>query len=50
MKSRVAELKAQGKPLTEILQVAVPEFQQKYQHWDNPEWVKNAVEHLDTEL
>jgi glyoxylase-like metal-dependent hydrolase (beta-lactamase superfamily II) len=50
MRTRVHELKGEGKTLDAVRAVVVPEFEDKYQSWDNPNWVKNAVERFYAEL
>lgn len=50
LKSRVGQLKAAGKNLQEIEGIAIPEFHEKYKKWDNPEWLKNAVDKFHSEL
>ncbi len=50
VQSRVGKLKAKGKSLEETTARLVPEFQKKYKHWDNPEWIKNALENAYSEL
>ena len=49
LQARVSELKTGGKSLEETVALLMPEFQEAYKHWDNPEWVKNAVENAYSE-
>lgn len=49
LRSRTAELKAQGKSPKEAAQLLTPEFQMKYPNWDNPGWIADAVEHFYSE-
>jgi glyoxylase-like metal-dependent hydrolase (beta-lactamase superfamily II) len=44
LQSRVAELKAQGKPSQEAVQLLSGEFRMKYPDWENPGWIADAVE------
>ncbi|MGH9601482.1 MAG: MBL fold metallo-hydrolase [Terriglobales bacterium] len=50
LRGRVQELDAQGKPLADIITVLTPEVQAKYKDWDNPNWIKNAIERTHAEL
>jgi glyoxylase-like metal-dependent hydrolase (beta-lactamase superfamily II) len=49
VRSRTAELKAQGKSAKDIGQALTPEFKAKYPNWDNPGWIADAVEHFYSE-
>ena len=49
VRSRTAELKAQGKSAKEAAQLLTPEFRMKYPNWDNPGWIADAVEHFYSE-
>ena len=50
LRGRVQALDAEGKPLPDIVALLTPEVRAKYKDWDNPEWIKNAIEHLHAEL
>ncbi|MGH9650074.1 MAG: MBL fold metallo-hydrolase [Terriglobales bacterium] len=50
LRGRVQELDAKGKPLADIITVLTPEVQAKYKDWDNPTWIKNAIERTYAEL
>ncbi|MCI0354578.1 MAG: hypothetical protein L0099_06005, partial [Acidobacteria bacterium] len=50
LRSRVQEMDAQGKPLAEIVTALAPEVQAKYKDWDNPNWIRNAIERIHAEL
>jgi len=49
LRSRTAELKAQGKSPKDAAQLLTVEFQMKYPNWDNPGWIADAVEHFYSE-
>jgi glyoxylase-like metal-dependent hydrolase (beta-lactamase superfamily II) len=49
VRSRTAELKAQGKSSKEAAQLLTSEFKMKYPDWDNPGWIADAVEHFYSE-
>jgi glyoxylase-like metal-dependent hydrolase (beta-lactamase superfamily II) len=50
LRGRVRELHGQGKSLAEIESVLGPEVRSRYKDWDNPEWIKPAVDNFFTEL
>ena len=47
---RVETLQRQGEPLEKIEAALIPEIRAKYKDWDNPEWIKNAIENFYNEL
>jgi glyoxylase-like metal-dependent hydrolase (beta-lactamase superfamily II) len=49
VRSRTAELKAQGKSSKDAGQLLTAEFKTKYPNWDNPGWIADAVEHFYSE-
>jgi glyoxylase-like metal-dependent hydrolase (beta-lactamase superfamily II) len=49
VRSRTAELKAQGKSPQDAAQLLTAEFRMKYPNWDNPGWIADAVEHFYSE-
>ena len=49
VRSRTAELKAQGKSSKDAAQLLTAEFKMKYANWDNPGWIADAVEHFYSE-
>ena len=49
VRSRVAELKAQGKSAEESAKLLTVEFRAKYPDWENPGWIADAVERFYTE-
>jgi glyoxylase-like metal-dependent hydrolase (beta-lactamase superfamily II) len=49
LQSRVAELKAQGKSSAEAAQLLSAEFRMKYQDWENPGWIADAVQRFYSE-
>jgi glyoxylase-like metal-dependent hydrolase (beta-lactamase superfamily II) len=49
LRSRTAELKAQGKSAKDAAQLLTAEFKMKYPNWDNPGWIADAVEHFYSE-
>ena len=50
LRRRVQEMDGKGKPLPEILTALTPEVQKKYKDWDNPNWIRNAIERIHAEL
>lgn len=49
LRSRTAELKAQGKSSKEAGALLTAEFKTKYPNWDNPGWIADAVKHFYSE-
>jgi glyoxylase-like metal-dependent hydrolase (beta-lactamase superfamily II) len=50
MKEAVASRKKKRKSLAQTQDKLVPEFEQTYASWNNPEWIKNAIERFYAEL
>ena len=50
LRGRVQEMDAQGKLLADIITALTPEVQAKYRDWDNPNWIRNAIERIHAEL
>lgn len=50
LRESVRELHGRGKSAEEIESVLTDEFQKKYSHWDNPNWLKNAIQNFLAEL
>jgi glyoxylase-like metal-dependent hydrolase (beta-lactamase superfamily II) len=50
VRGRVRELHAQGQTLVEIESFLGPEVRSRYKDWDNPEWIKNAIDNFYSEL
>jgi glyoxylase-like metal-dependent hydrolase (beta-lactamase superfamily II) len=50
LRARVTELHHQGQPLEKIEATLTPEIRAKYKDWDNPNWIKNAIENFHAEL
>ena len=49
LRSRAAELKAQGKSPKDAAELLTAEFKMKYPNWDNPGWIADAVERFYSE-
>jgi hypothetical protein len=50
IRDRVAERRAEGKPLEQIETELDTEMQSRYRHWDNREWIKSAARNFHAEL
>jgi glyoxylase-like metal-dependent hydrolase (beta-lactamase superfamily II) len=50
VRSRVAELKSQGKSSEETAKELAPEIRAKYPDWDNPEWIPVVAERFYAEM
>ena len=50
MKVQVANQKKNGASLEQSFAALIPQFSRSYSHWDNPQWIQNAVEHFYKEL
>jgi glyoxylase-like metal-dependent hydrolase (beta-lactamase superfamily II) len=46
VRNRVQEMKSQGISLTEVETKLDPEVRAKYKDWDNPQWIKNAIDNF----
>ena len=50
LRGRVQEMDGKGRPLPEIITALTPEVQAKYKDWENPNWIRNAIERIHAEL
>lgn len=50
MQVQVTRQKQNGATLEQAQAQLIPQFQRSYSHWDNPEWIKNAIERFYAEL
>jgi glyoxylase-like metal-dependent hydrolase (beta-lactamase superfamily II) len=50
VRDRVAALAKAGRSLEAIEVAVASEIREKYNHWDNPEWIKNTVDNFHREL
>ena len=46
VRDRVQQMKSQGNALAEAEKGLEPEIRAKYKDWDNPNWVKNAIDNF----
>ena len=46
VRDRVQQMKSQGSTLAEIEKRLEPEVRAKYRDWDNPNWIKNAIDNF----
>jgi glyoxylase-like metal-dependent hydrolase (beta-lactamase superfamily II) len=46
VRNRVQEMKSQGISITEVETKLDPEVRAKYKDWDNPQWIKNAIDNF----
>jgi glyoxylase-like metal-dependent hydrolase (beta-lactamase superfamily II) len=46
VRDRVQQMKSQGSSVVEVENKLAPEVQAKYKDWDNPDWIKNAVDNF----
>ncbi len=46
VRDRVQQMKSQGSTLAEIEKRLEPEVRAKYKDWDNPNWIKNAIDNF----
>lgn len=46
VRDRVHEMKAQGTSLADAEKKLEPEVRAKYKDWDNPNWIKNAIDNF----
>ncbi len=46
VRDRVQEMKSQGISITEVETKLDPEVRAKYKDWDNPQWIKNAIDNF----
>ena len=47
---QVRQQKKNGASLEQAYAQLIPQFKRSYSHWDNPEWIKNAIERFYAEL
>lgn len=50
VRGRVRELRGKGKTLAEAESVLDPEVRSRYKDWDNPEWIKRAIDNFYDEM
>lgn len=50
VRGRVRELRGKGKTLAKIESVLDPEVRSRYKDWDNPEWIKHAIDNFYHEV
>jgi len=46
VRDQVQEMKSHGSSVTEVETKLEPEIRTKYKDWDNPEWIKNAIDNF----
>jgi glyoxylase-like metal-dependent hydrolase (beta-lactamase superfamily II) len=46
VRDRVQQMKSQGISITEVETKLDPEVRAKYKDWDNPQWIKNAIDNF----
>jgi glyoxylase-like metal-dependent hydrolase (beta-lactamase superfamily II) len=46
VRDRVQEMKSQGSTVAEVEARLGPEVRAKYKDWDNPDWIKNAIDNF----
>ena len=46
VRNRVQEMKSHGISITEVETKLDPEVRAKYKDWDNPQWIKNAIDNF----
>jgi hypothetical protein len=46
VRDRVQQVKQQGGSVTVAEQTLEPEIRAKYKDWDNPNWIKNAIDNF----
>jgi glyoxylase-like metal-dependent hydrolase (beta-lactamase superfamily II) len=46
VRDRVQQMKSQGNTLAEVEKRLEPEVRAKYKDWDNPNWIKNAIDNF----
>lgn len=50
VRSRVTQLHQEGMNLEQIQAVLAPEIRKRYQDWDNPNWIENAIQNFHAKL
>jgi glyoxylase-like metal-dependent hydrolase (beta-lactamase superfamily II) len=46
VRDRVEQMKSQGSSVMDVEQKLEPEVRAKYKDWDNPNWIKNAIDNF----
>ena len=46
VRDRVQEMKSQGSSVADVENKLAPEVRAKYKDWDNPDWIKNAIDNF----
>ena len=46
VRDRVQQMKSQGSSVTDVERKLEPEVRAKYKDWDNPDWIKNAIDNF----
>jgi glyoxylase-like metal-dependent hydrolase (beta-lactamase superfamily II) len=46
VRERVQQLKSQGATQAQAEQTLEPEIRARYKDWDNPNWIKNAIDNF----
>jgi hypothetical protein len=46
VRDRVQQMKSQGSSVADVENKLEPEVRAKYKDWDNPDWIKNAIDNF----
>ncbi len=46
VRDRVQQMKSQGRSMADVEKTLEPEVRAKYRDWDNPNWIKNAIDNF----
>jgi glyoxylase-like metal-dependent hydrolase (beta-lactamase superfamily II) len=46
VRDRVQQMKSQGSSVVDVENKLAPEVRAKYKDWDNPDWIKNAIDNF----
>jgi glyoxylase-like metal-dependent hydrolase (beta-lactamase superfamily II) len=46
VRDRVQQMKSEGRSVTDVENKLDPEVRAKYKDWDNPQWIKNAIDNF----
>jgi len=46
VRDRVQQMKSQGSSVADVENKLTPEVRAKYKDWDNPDWIKNAIDNF----
>jgi glyoxylase-like metal-dependent hydrolase (beta-lactamase superfamily II) len=46
VRDRVQQMKSEGSSVTDVEKKLAPEVRAKYKDWDNPDWIKNAIDNF----